>query len=220
MQYCAKCNVNIRGNKRCCPLCQGKIKGDAENPAFKTMPVSRVSGEMFIKLAIFAFLITNIVMFALQILYRFELHWPVLVTVFSLFALGDILVAFYLRGNILNLITVQSWIIMGIVYFLDRRYSGYLGYSVAWVVPILFIVLVISTIVIGKLSGMHTVDYAILIMFDVILSLFQIIPIANGNNPFPVLSVISMALMLGYLAYIVVFRGRDLKSAAEKYLNM
>ena len=31
MQYCPKCKVNIRGEKYCCPLCQGKIKEVDDN---------------------------------------------------------------------------------------------------------------------------------------------------------------------------------------------
>ena len=40
MQYCPKCKVNIRGEKYCCPLCQGKIKEIDDNidEPFPTLP--------------------------------------------------------------------------------------------------------------------------------------------------------------------------------------
>lgn len=220
MQHCPKCNVNIRGNKRCCPLCQGKVKGQPEDPAFKYMPEKRVSKTTFIRIAVFLFLATNVVMGSLQIIFRFQLHWPWIVTLASMFVLGDIFVAFYLRGNLLNLITFQSWIIMLFIYFIDRHYSGYMGYSVAWVIPFMLVAVVITTVVIGKIHGMHTVDYAILILADVIMALLQMIPVFDGNNPFPIPAVICTAALLIYFAYILVFRGRDLRTATEKYLNM
>lgn len=220
MQHCPKCNLDIRGNKRCCPLCQGKVTGEPENAAFKTMPEKRVSRITFLRLAVFMFLATNVVMILIQILFEFSLHWPWVVTMASIFVLGDVFVTFYMRGSILNLVTIQAWILIFIIYFIDRHYSGYRGYSVAWVIPFTLIVLVVATIVIGKQQGLHTVDYAILILVDVIFSLFQLLPIMNGNNPVPLPAIISTGLVMIYFAYILVFRGRDLKTAAEKYLNM
>ena len=32
MQECKKCKITIRGNKKCCPLCQGRLNGEPEEP--------------------------------------------------------------------------------------------------------------------------------------------------------------------------------------------
>lgn len=34
MQYCKKCRISIRGNKSCCPLCQGELTGGPTEDAF------------------------------------------------------------------------------------------------------------------------------------------------------------------------------------------
>lgn len=220
MQHCPKCNVDIRGNKACCPLCLGKVTGVPENPSFNPDISLGFSNFMVIRISIFLFVILNVVMFSIQILTRFEYSWPWVVSVMSVFVLVDIILAFYLRSNLINLISAQTLFVMVLIYVIDRYYTSYIGYSVTIVIPILFIFLLLSTIIIGAKAGMHTVDYIVHLLGDSLLSFFQIIPIVTKHNFFPILAVISIAAFVIYLAYVIIFRWRDLSSATAKYMNM
>ena len=57
-------------------------------------------------------------------------------------------------------------------------------------------------------------------VFNVLMSLLQIIPIALGTNPIIAPAVICMAIMLILGSSLVVFRGRVLREAVEKYLHL
>ncbi len=41
MLYCKKCNVSINGNKKCCPLCQGKLLGEPSVEAYPKVQLPR-----------------------------------------------------------------------------------------------------------------------------------------------------------------------------------
>lgn len=220
MQQCPKCNIKIRGNKTQCPLCNGKLKGEPEDPAFKTMPPRHITGSMFIKICTFLFICLNIIMLGIELIVGFKLYWPWAAMVFSIFAIMDIYVGFYLRGNILNLITVQTWIFMLFICGIDIYYNRGLSYSVTWVIPLLFIALLIVTLSVGIINGLHTVDYVIYLLADAILSLIQIVFIINGVNKRPVLAVISIIMLIIYISYALIFKWRDISSAASKYMNM
>ena len=63
------------------------------------------------------------------------------------------------------------------------------------------------------------VDYAVYLFVDTLLSLLQLVPILQRTNPFPLPATLCMVLLLAYLAFIVIFRGRDLRNAITKFLN-
>ena len=38
MKWCPRCKVEIRGHSQYCPLCQGRVTGEGESPAFPIIP--------------------------------------------------------------------------------------------------------------------------------------------------------------------------------------
>ena len=59
MQYCPKCKVHIRGNKRCCPLCEGSLTGSPSDPAFPALEQRRFSFSLIFKVCLFLFVIVS-----------------------------------------------------------------------------------------------------------------------------------------------------------------
>ena len=219
MLYCPKCKIKIRGNKRCCPLCQGRLEGEGEDPAFPTLKKRRVGTLTFFRICAFICIILEIGMFSAFYISGYTLRWTLIVMASVAFALFDLGVSMYFRGNVLKLITVQSYICMIASYIIDIK-TGSFGWSWGWMIPISFVLLVITTIIIGNAMHLYIVDYVIYLISDVALSLLQIIPIYKGLNRSPYMAVISMALMLVFASFVFIFRFKDLQSASSKYLNL
>ncbi len=219
MQECKKCKITIRGNKRCCPLCQGRLYGEPEDAAFPYIKKPKFTTEALFKIAAFLSVLAEIVLGMICFVNGGIIPGVGLAMVVIVLALGDFGVALYYKSNLVKLITIQSYIIMIAVEVLDRRY-GNLGWSLTWVIPLMFIALIITTLIIARASGLYLRDIMLYVVLDVLVSLLQIIPIMRGDNYFPWPAAISIALMLAIAAFVVIFRFSDLKSASAKYLNM
>ncbi len=219
MQTCPKCKIRIRGNKSCCPLCQGALEGAAEAPVFPVLPQPKVSSVSFFRLCLFASLLVNIVMFSIAVLDNFDSGWPLWIAMFALLAIADLFVTLYFRYNLLKLVTSEVLAVLILCYMIDRM-TGFHRWSIIWVIPAGFLGLMLATTIIARAQHLHLIDYVIYIFVDLAFSLTQLIPILHGHNTFRLPAVISMAAVMVYAAWILVFRFGDLKRASGKWLNL
>ncbi len=219
MQECKKCKIAIRGNKRCCPLCQGRLSGEPEDPAFPDIKKTPLTTEAIFKIALFLSVLAEIFLGTCCFLNADLTPALGIVMVIIVFALGDLAVALYFKGNLIKLITIEAYLIMAAVIYFDHRF-GAIGWSFTWVIPFMVIILMVTTLVIVSVSGLYLRDVMMYIVFDVLMSLLQIIPIKLGLNRVPWPAAISTALMLAIAAFVIIFRFNDLKNASAKYLNM
>lgn len=219
MQVCPKCNIKIRGDKRCCPLCQGNITGEPEDNAFKVLPARKVNTVTLFRICVFLFIIYEVVMGTIYQFSGYRFRWALFAIIWGIVGIIDIRVALYLRGNIIKLITFETFFGIIITYIIDRMTGGY-AFSVTWVNPIAFVLLPVVTIIIGVSAKLRIVDYAVYLLVDVLASMSQIIPIVSGFNRFTYPAVLSMGIMVVFAAFVLIFRRRDLINATSKYLNI
>lgn len=225
MQYCPKCRVRIRGHKERCPLCLGELTdtdGTADSGAddpFVRLPRPQVSSLFLIRLVSFVCILLMISFGTVYLVTGFIQGWALIVLTGILVGWVDFLVAVYYRNDIIRMQTVQTYIIMLLCILIDRM-TGFLGWSLAWVTPGLFIFLILLTFLLADMQDMELQDYILYPVVDAAASLLQLIPIATGANRQSTPAVISMALMLVLASGIIIFRGRMLCRAAGKYLHL
>ena len=75
MQYCPKCKVKVRGYKTECPLCQGRLTGTPESPAYPVLK-KRVSRVSLLKILTFILAVIVIVMISARFLLVHQLICP------------------------------------------------------------------------------------------------------------------------------------------------
>lgn len=221
MQYCPKCKVNIRGKKECCPLCQGALK-DSElemEPAFPVIKKSKVSNITFMKMCTFLFVALEIIFGTVNIMTHSEYSFIGVVMLGVLVAWITIITTLYLRNNLLKVITWEVFVAIVVDVYIDMH-TGFHGWSLEWMVPSTLFGLAVATIIIAKVLKLRLDEYALYIVFDIVMSLLQIIFIRNGMNKFPWPAVISIMIYLILGVAMVIFRFRDLKNASEKMFNL
>ena len=219
MQYCPKCRIMIKGDKTGCPLCGGRLTGEPEPGGFPVTQKRRFSHMSVVKIATFCCLSLFIILTALEILYGFTLTWVPFVVMVILIAWADLMVGIYFRNNIIKIFAIETYLIMAACVIIDLV-TGWRGWSVAFVLPIGFIVLVFMTIAVGQGANLRLEEYIIYLAVAMLLSMLQIIPVLSHANPVILPAVISMALLLILGCAAVIFRFRDLRSAVEKMFNL
>ena len=219
MQYCPKCRIRIRGDKSECPLCAGRVSGDPEPGGFPALAGRKFSHMTIVKIATFCCITFIIIMFALELLYNFELPWVPFAILGVLIAWGDVMVGIYYRNNLIQTLTVETYLAMAACLLIDAL-TGWHGWSLAYVLPIGFVVLVFVTIGVGRAANLRLEEYIIYIFVAILLSMLQIIPVLTHTNPVIFPAVMGMALLLIAACAAVIFRFRDLSSAVQKLFNL
>ena len=219
MQYCPKCRLNIRGEKAGCPLCGGRLAGDPEPGGFPVLEKRRFSHMSVVKVATFCCLSMFIILMAAEILCDFKLAWVPFVVLVLLIVWGDIMVGVYFRNNLIKTFTFETYLAMGACLLIDFL-RGWRGWSLAFVLPIGFLMLVFETFIVGKAADLRLEEYIMYIVMAMLLSMLQIIPVLTHANPKPLPAVLCMTVLLILGFAEVIFRFRDLRSAAEKLFNL
>ncbi len=227
MNYCPKCDIVIRGNKVCCPLCQGKVKDVPEDVCasdvakIDAFPVieHKVSSFTFIKIITFVFVALEIIAAMTQFSTKKDMAWLTLAMAGLAVVWADILIAMYLRNNLLKVITVQAYIAVVINLYVDYMTHMH-GWSVTWVIPSTLLGLLLVTFCIAAFRNLRPNEYLSYVTFDSILALCQLIFIKMGLNWFIYPAIICITLYLISMAGIIIFRYNDLVSAFSRRFNV
>ncbi|MGI6117070.1 MAG: DUF6320 domain-containing protein [Bilifractor sp.] len=222
MQYCEKCKVTIRGNKRCCPLCGGRLSGTAEpeTAGYPVLKAKKVTKMGIVRVSLFCFLALEVVMTMLQIMLPGYLPWVTFVMIGAPVGWVDLVLAFYLRNNVIQLVTVQTYVGMIIGVVIDRM-TGHPGWAVEWMIPSCFLGLSVITIIIGKVIQKRLlVEYVVYLAVDMALSLLQIVFIRIGWNKFIWPAVICITIMVIMALGALIFYHRIVRSAAGRVFHV
>ncbi len=219
MQYCPKCRISIRGDKTECPLCGGRVTGNAEPGGFPVLDRRRFSHMSLVKVGTFCLLTFIIIMNSLEILYDFKLAWVPFAVMGALIAWGDLMVGIYYRNNLIKTLFIETYLAMAVCFLIDVL-TGWHGWSLSYVLPSGFVLLVFVTISVGRGAKLRLEEYIIYIFVTILLSMLQIIPVLTHVNPNILPAVMSMALLLIAACAAVIFRFRDLWSAVQKLFNL
>ena len=219
MQYCPKCRISIRGNKTESPLCGGRVTGEPETGGFPILERNRFSHMSVVKVGTFCLLTFFIIMMSLEILYDFKLAWVPFAVMGALIAWGDLMVGIYYRNNLIKTLFIETYLAMAVCILIDSL-TGWHGWSLAYVLPIGFVLLVFVTIGVGRAASLRLEEYIIYIFVTILFSMLQIFPVLAHVNPVAFPAVACMALLLIEACAAVIFRFRDLRSAVEKMFNL
>ncbi|MBO6242815.1 MAG: hypothetical protein J6O61_18610 [Butyrivibrio sp.] len=221
MQICPKCKVNIRGNKSCCPLCQGKLKNvEGElSPSFPTIKRKKISNITFLKVCTFLFVASEIVFTTINIMTagKYPFISPVMLGILAGWI--TIITTMYLRNNLIKVITWEVIVAIVIDIYVDIH-TGFKGWSIEWMIPLTLIGLAIATIITAHVLKLRLDEYILYLVLDLVMVLLQIILIRNGVNQVPWPAVSSVMIYLILFAAVIIFRFNDLKNASEKMFNM
>ena len=211
----------------CCPMCQGTLKeiegGEDVTASFPTLKKKKMSHITIMKMTTFICAVLEIIFVTLNIMAGDD--YPAIGSVLSPLFLGvagawvAVLATIYFRNNILKLITWEAIVAIIADIYIDYV-TGFIGWSIDWVVPLTLMALGVLTFIIALSIKLRFDEYIFYLLFDLIMAVLQIICVTKGitKNFWP--TGISIMLYMILLAGVLIFRFRDLKKASEKMFNM
>jgi hypothetical protein len=220
VKYCNNCNVNVVGKRKTCPLCQDRLTGD--KPQEEVFPkISFIYREhtMFFKIMLLISIITATVSVGLNILLANTGAW-------SLFILGglgsvwaSLITAINQRKNIPKNIVYQVMTISLIALLWDLL-TGWRGWSINYVIPLVCIFAMISMAIISKIRKLHIEDYILYIIIDGLFGIVPIIFIIFGFLDVLYPSVICIATSVISLSTIIIFEDKKLIAEVKRRLHI
>ena len=216
MLTCKRCNVDVTGSPRLCPLCQGPLTGTPEEDSSVFPPVapSRHLRRVFIRLAAFLTLAAAAICVTINLFFPRRGWW----CLFVLAGLGSLWLSFAFviqkRGNIPKNILWQVGLISLLAVVWDLC-TGFLGWSLDYVLPIPCTCSMAGMAVAARIMHLHIQDYIIYLVIDSVFGVMPLVFFLCGLLHVVYPSAICLAASIISLSALFLFEGRALR--AELY---
>lgn len=219
MKHCEKCNVDVAGDRKICPLCQTVLSGEGEENAYPYIHTFYSKYRMLIKTGIFASICACIISFAVNSLIPQSGKW----SSFVLFGMACIWLCLYIiikKGeNIPKTIFYHVFIVSGLSVLWDK-FTGWHGWSVDFVIPSVCMVAMIATVVLVKALKGHLRNYLFFIFMNAIFGILPIILYYAGFVKIPHASVICTALSVIIIFALLIFQGHEIIVELKKKFHL
>lgn len=166
MAYCSKCKVKIQTNHTLCPLCQNKIENNGEE-VFPYVPTPIERYSTFFRILLISSILISALMVLLDFIIPTKHH-------FSIYVIAGLLCLFILlkisltkRENLPRSILWQV-IAISILVCLWDYFTGWRGWSITYVVPIVCIVGSIDMSILAKVMKLY-IDEQFIYFLDIFL---------------------------------------------------
>lgn len=220
MKYCNNCNLSVVGKRKICPLCQERLAGyDYQEEVFPKISFVYIEHTMFFKVMLLISIITATISIAVNILLPDRGAW-------SLFILGglgsvwaSLITLINQRKNIPKNIVYQVMTISIMALIWDLL-TGWRGWSINYVIPLVCVFAMISMAVISKIRKLHIEDYILYIIIDGLFGIVPIAFIAFGFLDVLYPSIICIATSVISLSTIIIFEDKKLIAEIKRRLHV
>ena len=221
MPYCDKCRVEVPGDRRRCPLCQGQLPpgGDPQAEVFPVVPTVYRQHHLVIRIFIFLSIAAGVICVACNFLFTPHRWWSVLV----LAGIGCMWVsvssAVRRRHNLpKNILRQLFWLSM--ISLLWDFLTRWRGWSVTYAIPGFCVIAMLCLLLLARILHMKSEDFLVYMILD---GLFGIIPLAFilfgwAKVSYP--SVICIVASVLSFTALFSFAGRKTQAELQKRLHM
>lgn len=219
MKHCDKCNIDVRGSFKRCPLCQHILTGENTPDEF---PAVQSFYEKYKNIVKFAILITSsisIISIAVNILIPQSGKW-------SLFVLFGVIcfwitatVCMKKRRVISQNISAEA-VIISILCVIWDAFTGWHGWSVDYVIPIIFSWAMLGLFIATKILKIRMPDYVFSFVICIFFGIAPLILCLAGVTKILIPSVICIALSIMSFITLLLYDGRELWLTLSKKFHI
>ena len=221
MQLCEHCRINIKGDHHICPLCGGPVQGEG-NPSeevFPYIPTIYQEFNIFIRIIILVSVVAVVISVAVNVIFTRESRWSLLVAA----AIASMWISLFLlirkKNNIPKTIIWQVGLI-SVLSFLWDRSMGFIGWSIDYVIPSVWVIAMIVMAIGAKLLKIGVRDLIVYLFVDAIFGFVPLIFMLFGWLKVTYPSVICVAASVISLSTLILFEGDNMKTELNKRMHI
>lgn len=168
MKTCPHCHIRVGGDTGYCPLCQNRLTGEQGTPWFPPTAPRIHRASLFYKVVAFVVLTLTVIAGAVDFLLVDDphLHFSLLMLVWGLAALAVLRVLLRRRYNGPRLVFNLLLLVSALIVFTDW-FTGYTGYSLDLVVPILCSVTLVCNFIFAFLHSRFTANALVYLLMNI-----------------------------------------------------
>ena len=219
MNKCHKCQVEIIGTRKYCPLCENLIenKEKSEN-IFPKIPTIYESNKKLITRLLYLSFITVVIASAVN-RYTTDILWSwfVFLGIASIWII--IISAIKTRKNkirsIFSLTTIAS-----ILLVLWDYSTGWHKWSIEFVLPTLFVVQILASGFLAFIIRLRAMDWLLYLFLEACVGFTSLIFIYKGSIEITIPSIICLIVSIISLGGLIIFASRALLNELKKRLHV
>lgn len=220
MLYCRNCRIRLPGRYKRCPLCRGDLAGEAETgnvfPAIS--PRTDADHALMVWLS-FCSVATAAVCTAINLILPSGGWW----FLFVIGGIGSLWISLMLvlkkRKNIPKTILWQAGVLSILAYFWDR-FTGFQGWSLNYVLPILCTCAMVAMSAIAKIRKLDIQSYIFYLIIDCVFGILSFALLVMGKIAVILPSAICFASTIIFLAALLFFEGKALLAEIQRRFHL
>ena len=197
MYECEQCHVKVRGNVKCCPLCQVELSGTPEKNIFPKIELQNSLSQKMFRIGLFITLIAVAVCIGINLSRPQDGWWVLFVLAGSACFWFTVRIAMEKWHNVPKNILWQVVILSALAFLWDFK-TGYRGWSLEYVLPFLCIGSITSTCLLAYFLKLHTREYILYLILDGVLAVIPLILLLKHklNVLYPSAICVSVSIIL------------------------
>ena len=222
MKYCNKCKIDVAGHLTYCPLCQNELiksENTTEEDLFPDTYETYTSHHTVLKVLGFISITVAMIAVLINCLFPTKVWWSLLVVVTVGCAWLSLAVAISKHRNILKYMLYQSIIICLFAMFLDFL-TGYTGWSLSLVLPIVFTLAMIIMYLLSKILHLQTGDYIIYLLLDALFGILPLILLVTLKFEIRIPSLICILVSAISVTALIIFEGKSIYQELNRRLHV
>ena len=226
MKNCPECKIQVGGPEIFCPLCGAELLPDEKNeneealyPDFSRPVKPRSKFPPLAKVFAFISLAAVFICGLIDVLISHQLTW-------SLYVIGGIAAAWVSVGthlltdmNLNNKLLIDLCALSFYLVLIDRL-TGWHGWSIDYVIPILYIGVMITVVILAIIFREFWREYILSLVAVCVLGIGPLLIFFNSESPMRYLCFASALMALVLLAGVLYFAGGKVFSEWKRRMNL
>ena len=221
MKFCNKCNMKIVGNRANCPLCNNVLSGEGDENSEVFPQIYTIYSQYYL---IFKFLLAisisgGLISLLINHLITGRLTWSVIVIAGIACMWISLLLIINKRKNLAKCVMYQVIVASLLVIPWDYL-TGWHGWSIDFVMPILYVGLMLALIVITFVSKQRLEDQLWYLFIASLFGQVQLYFVLAHKIKYMIPSYVCIIVSILALSFMLSFRGREIVSEIKRRIHI